>query len=127
MEWYKGRVVAPGTRVFVYYNLYKQMFSIKALDGEHMGKVVLHATVVCLDDCLFYVSPTGQARVRKEKRKNVHAGVVGSLLFEDTNMQGTEVIYNPYKNDTFIYSEDQRPIKQAKQARLIDKRVFVTT
>ena len=127
MEWYKGRTVVPGTRVFVYYNLHKQMFSVKALDGEYVGKVVLHAPVVCLNDCLFYVSPTGQARVRKEKRKNVHAGVVGSLLLEDTHMQGTEVIYNPYKYDTFIYSEDATPIKQAKQARLINKRVFVNT
>ena len=66
-------------RVFVYYNLHKKTFSVKALDGSRKGRVVYHADEVLLSDCQFKVSEPGRQRVLSERRKNVHAGVVGTL------------------------------------------------
>ncbi len=64
-------------KVFVYYNLHKHCWSLKALEGKDKGRVVAHA-----DDVMVYlakckVSEAGRQRVLNEQRKNVHAGVVG--------------------------------------------------
>lgn len=66
-------------RVFVYYNLRKHLWSIKALDGPSKGRVVAHADKVLVRDATFRVSEAGRQRVIRERRKNVHAGVVGHL------------------------------------------------
>lgn len=70
-------------RVFVYYNLHKKCWSIKALSGNQKGRVVAHADAVELKDCEFKVSEAGRQRVIREKRKNVHAGVAGTLVAYD--------------------------------------------
>lgn len=77
-------------RVFVYRNLSNGMWSVKALEGEHAGKVVLHAHNVSLGGTKgirqgkpgieFRVSEAGRQRVLREKQKNVHAGVVGYMF-----------------------------------------------
>ena len=66
-------------KAFVYYNLHKHRLSVKALSGSQKGRVVAHAVRVVLHDCEFRVSEAGRQRVIREKRKNVHAGVVGTL------------------------------------------------
>ena len=63
-------------KVFVYFNLHKKLWSIKSLES---GRVIGHATEVILRDCQFKVSQAGRARVIAEQRKNVHAGIVGTL------------------------------------------------
>lgn len=67
-------------KVFVYFNLHKKLFSIKALEGSNKGRVIAHSSSVSLKDASCKVSEAGRQRVIKEKRKNVHAGVVGTLL-----------------------------------------------
>jgi len=104
-------------RVYVYYNLHKKMWSIKALDGPSKGLVVRHSTVVLLQDCEFKVSEAGRQRVLREQKKNVHAGVVGTLVAlsgEKTWFPfpvSKEVTYNPYKYETFVYKAGEKPIK----------------
>ena len=66
-------------RVFVYMNLTKNCWSVKALDKANFGKVLFHADAVHLMNAMGSVSKAGRARVLKEKVKNVHAGVVGQL------------------------------------------------
>lgn len=56
---------------------------------------------------IFRVSQAGKNRVRREKRKNVHAGVLGESFashppVRDSDYNWFEVKYNPYKNDNFI-------------------------
>ena len=47
-------------RVFVYFNLHKKCFSIKALEGDRKGRVIAHRDVVVLENCKFKVSESGR-------------------------------------------------------------------
>ena len=66
-------------KVFVYRNLARRCWSIKALDGEMKGRVIGHASSVLLSLVSFKVNEKGRQRVIRDKRKNVHAGAVGRL------------------------------------------------
>lgn len=112
-----------GERVMVYYNLHKHTFSIVL-----GGKVIMYADSVKLNDCEFRVREGGKERVRDEKRKNVHAFVIGDLLeyceFPCENMttpkKGVIVSYNPYLNDSFIIKNTNEPVYQAKKVQMVN-------
>lgn len=90
-------------KVFVYYNLHKKKLSVKALEGERKGRVIAHMEVINLKDVAFKVSQAGRQRVLREKRKNVHAGVVGTFAqFDEMPFVDRRVRYNPYLNETFV-------------------------
>ncbi len=92
-------------KVYVYYNLHKKCWSVRALSGPSKGLVIAHKDEVQLFDCEFRVSEAGRRRVLREQRKNVHAGVVGYLRndIRVTKLKAaTEVTYNPYKYDSFV-------------------------
>ena len=102
-------------KVFVYFNLHKKVWRVKALSGEHKGRVIGHAETVLLKSCEFRVSKAGRQRVLKERRKNVHAGVVGILLAMDGKMvfdyaKSVPVTYNPYKYETFVNKTTEEPV-----------------
>lgn len=109
-------------KVYVYRNITKKCYSIKALEGPNKGKVIAHARTIILSGCKFKVSKAGQARVRATGQKNVHAGVQGQwdgeldphLSFEG----GTTVYYNPYKVDTFVSTLTERPVEGAETVYL---------
>lgn len=115
------------TRVFVYYNLHKKLWSIKALDGAMKGKVIGHSEQVLLRDPVGKVSEAGRQRVLLEKRKNVHAGIVGYWAGTQADCYGQphEVTYNPYKYKTFVFKETGEPFISARQAVLNKRQVFV--
>lgn len=98
-------------KVFVYYNLHRRCWSVKALEGKQRGKVILHCSDISLINCTFRVSETGRQRVLREKRKNVHAGVVGFM--SDTTSRkrrgAIKVSYDPYKYSSFV-DELNKPI-----------------
>lgn len=115
-------------KVFVYFNLHKKMFSVRALNGPNKGRVIGHTSEICLKDAVFKVSEAGRQRVLREQRKNVHAGVVGTVASwtdapHDDN--GKSVTYNPYKFDSFVTVEDHAPIRGAAFAVLMHKRIKV--
>ena len=92
-------------RLYVYWNLHKKTWSVR-----QSGKVVGHANLIHLKDCRFLVGKAGQARVRREKKKNVHAGVSGYLAIPPfPSSLGCYVMYNPYKHDTFVQRDHQFP------------------
>ena len=105
-------------KVFVYKNLHKDCWSIK-----QDGLVKAHTHDLEMWDCAFYVNAKGRAKVLEEKRKNVHAGVVGILgddfykpCWEDyPEDMMIEATYNPYKNDTFVYKDTGEPVGQVGQ------------
>ncbi len=114
--------------VFVHRNLNRPPYwSIKA--GKSGGPVIGYDKDIHLKDVIFKVQKGGQSRVRKEKTKNVHAGVVGKIIDSgsDYNTEGwTLVTYNPYRDNTFIEYESKEPIYSAKEVILKnEKEVWV--
>jgi len=109
-------------RVFVYFNLHKKCFSIKALEGAMKGKVIAHRDTVILTSCKLLVSEAGRQRVLREKRKNVHAGVSGTWIenghedkdFEQMSMFWDAVTYNPYKYSSFVLKASEKPVGLAQ-------------
>lgn len=88
------------TRYFCYFNLHKKCWSLKNLTT---GRVQFHRAKFVLQDCQFKVSEAGRQRVLREKRKNVHAGIVGIIadhVGTDIN-KGEPVRYNPYEMKSF--------------------------
>ena len=106
-----------GDKVFVYKNIKRNCWSIK-----RDGLVKQHANVVWLKDVTFKVSEAGRLRVLREGRKNVHAGLQGTLVEycdgdspEDQRIECTlevpyhTIRYDPYDAATFIDSKDNLP------------------
>jgi len=105
-------------KVYVYRNLHKDCWSVKALEGNNKGRVVYHAQTVTLSNCTFKVSKAGRERVLRDKRKNVHAGVAGELIRVNIPLsympQMTAVTYNPYKYESFVRKyNDFMPVHNA--------------
>jgi hypothetical protein len=113
-------------KVFVYFNLHRKCFSIKALEGKNKGRVVAHRDDVLLFDATFKVSEAGRQRVLRERKKNVHAGVVGEWDMTGTDLitidrvttVGTPITYNPYKYNTFVHLYGEHPIKTGRLVAL---------
>lgn len=78
-------------RVRIYYNLNKAVWSIKAMEGPFYGKVIAYAKAVTLDDAHTVVSQAGRERVLRERKKNVHAYIDGTL----NTVQGLEMRQYP--------------------------------
>lgn len=112
-------------KVKVYYNLHKHCFSVVSLNKENYGKVIDHVRDITLENAQFKVSEAGRQRVLREKRKNVHAFVVGTISGKKINERAREATYNPYKFSTFVYKCKEDPIHEARIVRLSDKRIFV--
>lgn len=115
-------------RVFVYFNLHKKMWSVKALSGPNKGRVIAHSDTVQLRNAIGRVSEAGRQRVIKEQRKNVHAGIVGELVSFDVHsgFHGEALTYNPYKYSSFIFRATEKPFTEmAAMAYLHNRKVFV--
>jgi hypothetical protein len=136
-------VVLMSQRVEVYWNLHKNCFSYRPIGGR-----VIHADSIVLKDVTFAVQPAGRERVLREKKKNVHAFVRGTLiaatdksgyvqmhpgfqnrdcirLIDDCLDDGVCVRYNPYESDSFQTLGGLR-VSRGDYAYLSDKRIFVS-
>jgi hypothetical protein len=127
-------------RVEVYRNLARDAWSIRALEGEHKGRVIAWAPSLLLDHCTMHVSAAGRQRVLRDKRKNVHAFIRGSLRYVDGGthvcrpklarylsmltdvclcwrfedaVHAEAITYNPYKYSSFVRKSDERVIRRA--------------
>ena len=121
-------------RVFVYYNLHRHVWSVRALQGPQRGRVIAHASHVHLRNATGRVSEAGRQRVLREQRKNVHAGIVGELVSMDPRdwqetrdfERASAVTYNPYRYASFVYREDDAvPYAGSDHAYLQDRSVYV--
>ncbi len=98
--------IVEGTRVRVYRNLRRsKVQKIYSVIGPN-GKVIAHVSKIFLTDVKFVVRPAGREKVRRERRKNVHAFVVGtySSSLKETGTWddlSEKVTYNPYENEHF--------------------------
>ena len=107
-------------KVRVYYNLHKHCYSVQ---DYATGKVIAHVPSIHLSDVSFVVRKAGRAKVLREKRKNVHAFVVGFWKKTACRKCKTRVRYNPYISDSFF--TDNGPVTSSKSAALTDKGVFI--
>jgi hypothetical protein len=90
------------------------------------GLVDQYANTVILKNVQFKVSKSGQARVRKEKRKNVHAFVMGDIIAElPENTNIFHATYNPYKDDGFHLKDGGSTLTHARFAVLCERGLFV--
>ena len=96
--------------ISVYWNLHEHRFSI-----VQDNKVVRHLLGFGLRDCVLRVQPAGNARVRDEMRKNVHAYIKGML---DSHVgcfvrEVGKATYNPYKHESFVMVDTGEPVYEA--------------
>jgi len=126
---YFGLGALNGQKVEIYRNLHKKCFSIR-----HKGKVVDYlydSEELILQDVKFAVQPAGRERVRREKKKNVHAFVRGTViragglhrkgLLRECSRQ---VWYEPYTMDSFEGSMGV-PVYEGKTVVFRDGKVLV--
>ena len=102
-------------KVEVYFNLHKKCWSIRPA-----GVPVVHADFIEIKDPQFVVQQGGNARVRREKKKNVHAFVRGYLTERVGIFPKNQklVTYNPYKHTSFVERGSGKPICSAQYAVL---------
>ena len=113
-------------KYFCYYNLHKHVFSMKDLKTNIVDKQK-YSNIIVMKECVFKVSQKGRERVLKEKRKNVHAGVVGLFISKELNFSiedFVEITYNPYMYDSFVLKDSKEPVESAELVVLKDKKVF---
>lgn len=124
-------------KVEVYFNLHRKMWSVRDAKTK---LVLLHAGAVVLKDAKSKVSQAGRERVLRERRKNVHAYLVGEYVFSlgtetlrdryepevdhatmdhvmnecDMSREASRPItYNPYKYTGFVYKDTEEPFEGA--------------
>ena len=103
----------------VYWNRRLKKWSLQSVKTN---KVEEHLDYVTLTDATLLVRKGTQERVRKEKKKYVHAFVVGYKVLEDVttfhNLKDKDfkldwqgIRYNPYKDDFFFntYLQEEVP------------------
>lgn len=131
-----------GVKVDIYWNLHKRVFSVRAVDGRHKGRVVAHCHDIVLKDVSFLVDNAGRQRVLRSRRKNVHAFVRGTILraygkpkagvsvpgLRDDGQEkqsvrmpsgSRPVSYNPYKGPSFFLKDTNDDINTAEIVRAI--------
>lgn len=111
------------TRVRVYFNLHKRMFSVqrKKPEGWRLWK---HLKEVRLLNVCYKVSEAGRQRVIREEKKNVHAYMEGDIIDGlGCNIRGeyVHVTYNPYKHGQFYLKKhpEYKPITQSNAIHAI--------
>jgi len=89
-------------RVRAYYNLHKKCFSVQ---DYKTGLVIEHTNKLRFTNAMFVVRKSGNEKVKREGRKNVHAFVNGirQPKWITPHLSYQEVKYNPHTMDYFKY------------------------
>lgn len=115
-----------GDKVAVYYNLRRKCLSVCDARRGKPKRLLGHTNKINLKRVDFKVSQAGQERVRKQRRKNVHAFVVGKVCrtFPEPRHGFEELTYNPYTHRGFT---DKTGIVRTYDdyAKVIGNKVFV--
>lgn len=113
----------PGMRVFVYYNLHRKLWSIRALEGPKKGLVVARERWVELKHVVPRVSEAGRQRVLRERKKNVHAGLTGtwepSRGLKGVPVDYRTISYNPLTGPKFYYKDTREDFERAERVTMI--------
>jgi len=89
-------------RVRAYYNLHRKCFSVQ---DYKTGLVTEHTDKLFFTNAMFVVRKSGNEKVKREGRKNVHAFVNGirQSKWITPHLSYQEVKYNPHTMDYFKY------------------------
>ena len=89
-------------RIRAYYNLQRKCFSVQ---DYKTGLVTEHTDKLFVTNAMFVVRESGNKKVKREGRKNVHAFVNGIRQSEwvEPTISPLEVAYNPYTMNFFQY------------------------
>lgn len=125
--------MVPGQRVEVYRNLHKgkktgeAWYSVRQRSGKR--HVIGHVQNIVLEDCKLVVSEAGRQRCLREKRKNVHAVIRGTISAQPYFYGlSLPVTYNPYKYSSFVFVDSYgqvTPVHAAKRVGIAGKSVVV--
>lgn len=98
-------------RAAVHWNFHKNLYSVVV-----GGRVREHVPEFYLRNVRFAVGAGGRARVLRERVKNVHARLRGSLQKPSPqSVRGwRRVAYDPYRWSSFVTVSDERPIEGAE-------------
>ena len=105
--------------VRVYRNLHNGKLSVQHYLPGRGWRVAHHADDVVLANVTFTVSEAGRARCLREKKKNVHAFIIGdeapvAVVDRDEN----RVSYNPYRAGEFLLKLSGAPVHHALAAHV---------
>lgn len=102
-------------RVFAYRNLHRSVWS---LANATTRRVIAHSRRCLMLNCEFHVGEEGRKRVLRERVKNVHAGVVGSVdVWTDPPPGLARLRYEPYTGASF--TADGVPVCRATRVWLL--------
>ena len=89
-------------RIRAYYNLHRKCFSVQ---DYQTGLVTEHTDKLFVTNAMFVVRASGNKKVKRVGRKNVHAFVNGirQSKWVEPTMDFQEVAYNPYTMTFFQY------------------------
>jgi len=89
-------------RIRAYYNLHRKCFSVQ---DYQTGLVTEHTDKLFVTNAMFVVRESGNKKVKRVGRKNVHAFVNGirQSKWVEPTMDFQEVAYNPYTMTFFQY------------------------
>ena len=94
--------------------------------NSNTGLVDQYANKIILENVNFKISKAGQLRVRKEKRKNVHAFVIGNIITDmPYNLKLVRATYNPYIDDGFHLINGTTTLTSARYVVLSEEGLFV--
>lgn len=117
-------MIEDGTRVFVYRNLHKNLYSVRGSEG----RIIAHTDNLMLRNVRYCVGKKGRERVLREKRKNVHAGLRGFVIHSIPDISNNDcldlavrITYNPYLFSSFVVEDDNSPIFESDFALLTYK------
>jgi hypothetical protein len=107
-------------RAHVYRNLHLGTWSIR---DPRTGRVIAHAAYVAMEDATCRVQQGARERVLRERRRSVHAYVVGEVLaYGDAppprTGAWTRFTYDPYRAATFTVAAAAHPTPILGAARL---------
>ena len=93
--------IQHGEQVRIYWNLHKRCFSVQTWQARGW-RVAGHTNTFALKGATFTVSKAGRERVRRERRKNVHAFIWGQWFPDGIiPVPLARVTYNPYEMEQF--------------------------
>jgi hypothetical protein len=114
-----------GQRVQSYWNLHRKCWSVR---DPKTRRVIGHTRILRLVDCRFVVNEAGRQRVLRERKKNVHAWVEGTVAptlddwwdidISDLTRREKEVSYNPYHGPDFVTGDRAEVVREATEAGL---------
>lgn len=117
---YKNRKINYNEPVEVYRNLNKKgrWYSIR-----QNGLVVAHCTSCTLKNCTFHVSQKVSERVKKTKKREVHAWIKGTIVDKSFMPCKKKVVYNPYINYYFKYRA--KKVLKANMCKIYNTGVYI--